>query len=126
MLYKRPAFFSNVRSITTRTFALGLVVLSLSVGGCALWVCDDGCCPPPGPTPIYVEPAPVIYETPGVYYYAPPSASFFYLGQAPDEKEREAKTGSNGVVRGQEDGDFPVIDDSFPVIDDFVSPPESS
>ena len=125
MLYQRPAFFSNVRSIATRAFALGLVLLSLSVGGCALWVCDDGCCPPPAPGPIYVEPAtPVIYEAPGIYYYTP-SASFYYLGQTPEEKTRKTKVKSNGVVRGQDD-DFPNVDDSFPVIDNPVLPPETS
>ncbi len=134
----RLAILSNTRSVVNRAFALSVAALSLSVGGCALWIYDDPCCPPNGPCPVYVVPEELppaqetFYYGPGTYYYAPSTAVI--LGQDKDANEKAAAKDakSNYLQRAQDDSfptlddGFPTLDDTFPTLDDAIAPPESS
>ena len=125
MLPKSLRFLRTQIISSVRLRFFGLAVLSLNVGGCALWTCDDGYCPVPY-EPVYVVPADPAPGAPGVYYYTP-SASFYYLGQAPTKVSAETQPSESNLVRGQETyDDFPTFDDSFPTVDFHTAPPESS
>ncbi|MBR6388028.1 MAG: hypothetical protein IKS14_07220, partial [Thermoguttaceae bacterium] len=134
MPYRRLANFMRARSFASRACALSLAMLSLSVGGCALWIYDDEpCCPPPPPVPetVYIVPE----GAPGTYIYAPGSysayAPYYYRGQAKETPQTapqpspapagEAK--ASYLTRGQ---DAPAPNDPFPTADDPLAPPESS
>ena len=80
----------RARSFASRACALSLAMLSLSVGGCALWIYDDEpCCPPPPPVPetVYLVPE----GAPGTYIYAPGAyaayAPYYYRGQAKETQQ---------------------------------------
>ncbi|MBQ2039395.1 MAG: tetratricopeptide repeat protein [Thermoguttaceae bacterium] len=132
MPYRRLANFMRARSFASRACALSLAMLSLSVGGCALWIYDDEpCCPPPPPVPetVYLVPE----GAPGTYIYAPGAyaayAPYYYRGQAKETQQtapRQAPAGeakASYLTRGQ---DAPAANGQFPTADDPLAPPESS
>ena len=140
MPYRRLANFMRARSFASRACALSLAMLSLSVGGCALWIYDDEpCCPPPPPVPetVYLVPE----GAPGTYIYAPGAyaayAPYYYRGQAketPQTAPRQAPAGeakASYLTRGQDapapNDPFPTANSSdFPTFDAPLAPPESS
>lgn len=111
----RTAILSNTRSFAKNAYALTIAALSLSAGGCALWLYDDPCGPPPGTVYVIPDEEPCFIEESETIYYAPEETVI--LGQVKGGNEASKSVKTERLTRGQEGSETPAVDESFPVVD---------